>query len=694
MLVSTLKLETQDDQLFSKEYPLLAYACETAFHTIRCSALNAEELRREGGLDILQEALNRCVNVLGKSSKPENVAVQVSMHIVRCFTGAATFPACRERLVELPNICKDISRILYFDHLTKLCLCTVECVSAFASDLQLQKQLFKSGALYSLLLFLFKYDFTLEEGGVEANEETNQQEVSNQLAKMSIIALSRLAGDLTSEEKIKRKEQSEPLTIETNNTIRSCLNVLLTPYLARKFGSENLANLLKELTSNVENPYLIWDNSTRVELIEYLTGQLQSRLRGTQASEEALYSTNFVYSAHKDELVIGEIFVRIYNQQPMFQLFNAKEFTTALLDYTGSQAQYLHSQLVLSGTATNHSNDQSAKAKAQLSAERLKNMEMSLQALCNVIKYNSGVETVCIGHFKLLFSLLKLEQLTQLQLMAINVISSVSNNQDCVADIAASEVLVYLLLVLQPLSNLTNGTAGKRQSSTEADLISFEQEQKPANKRMDAKSRGDFVNKQSAVLDTLLPLMANNKLVKEVLGKGAVVYLLDLFCYSTSAYVREKSAELLSKMSNDKLVGPKVRILFSKFLPLLFLDAMSDSPEAAVNLFDGQQENPELIWNNASRETVSKTVRKMAVDLFNEQHSNPASQFKLDDEFRVVNHELSKEITVSGVYLRLFVQNPSWVLRRPKEFLTDLMDNFQTLLTSKKKETDVSSFCN
>jgi len=474
MLVSTLKMETQDDQLFSKEYPLLAYACETAFHTIRCSALNAEELRREGGLDILQEALNRCVNVLGKSSKPENVAVQVSMHIVRCFTGAATFSACRERLVELPNICKDLSRILYFDHLTKLCLCTVECVSAFASDLQLQKQLFKSGALYSLLLFLFKYDYTLEEGGVEANEETNQQEVANQLAKMSIIALARLAGDLTSEEKVKRKEQSEPLTIETNNTIKHCLDILLTPYLARKFGSENLPLLLKELTSNVENPYLIWDNSTRVELNEYLSNQLHARLRGTQQSEEALYNTNFVYSAHKDELVIGEIFVRIYNQQPMFQLFNAKEFTTALLDFIGTQAQYLHSALVL------NQNDRKSPPKPKLSSDRLKNIEMSLQALCNVIKYNSGVETVCIGNFKLLFSLLKLEQLTQLQLMAINVISSVSNNQECVSDIAASEVLVYLLLVLQPLSNLTNGSATTRTSPT-GDLISFDQDEEKKN---------------------------------------------------------------------------------------------------------------------------------------------------------------------------------------------------------------------
>ncbi|KAK4337430.1 hypothetical protein RND71_043541 [Anisodus tanguticus] len=674
MLVSTLKLETKDDQLFSKQYPLLAYACETAYHTIKCSALNAEELRREGGLDILQEALNRCVNVLGKSSKPENVAVQVSIHIIRCFTGSATFSACRDRLVELPSICKDISRILYFDHLTKLCLCTVECISAFASDLQLQNQLFKSGAFYSLLMFLFKYDFTLEEGGVEANEESNKQEVANQLAKMSIIALTRLAGNLTSEEIQKRKDQNEISTQETNNTIKRCLNVLLTPYLARKLGTADIAIILKELNNNIEIPYLIWDNSTRVELNEYLTDQLKSRLKGTQQSEEALYNCNLVYSSHKDELVIGEIFVKIYNQQPMYPLFNAKEFTAALLDYIGSQAQYLHSAMVLS----NQKNQDIIKPQAQISSERLKNMEMSLQALCNVIKYNSGVETVCIGSFKLLFSLLKLEQLTQLQLMAINVISSVSNNQECVADIAASEVLVYLLLVLQsPIYKKT------KKNDTE-DLIQFDQE----DQQVTQKNKTDFIARQSAVLDTIIPLMANNKLVKEVLNIGGVIYLLDIFCQSTNSYVREKSAELLSKMSNDKLVGPKVRILFSKFLPNLFLDAMSDSPEAAINLFDGNQENPELIWNSNSRKNVCKAIRDLTVKLYNEQHNNPSTQFKLEDDFKILYNDSEDEITISGVYLRLFVQNPSWVLRRPKEFLTDLMENFQSILTKKDLNTE------
>ena len=52
----------------------------------------------------------------------------------------------------------------------------------------------QSGAVFYLGLFLFQYDYTLDESGVEASEETNQQEVINQLARYSIKALGRLGG--------------------------------------------------------------------------------------------------------------------------------------------------------------------------------------------------------------------------------------------------------------------------------------------------------------------------------------------------------------------------------------------------------------------------------------------------------------------------------------------------------------------
>ncbi len=52
MLIRTIKLETDDTELFSKETPLLPSATELAYHTINCSALNVEELRREDGIEV------------------------------------------------------------------------------------------------------------------------------------------------------------------------------------------------------------------------------------------------------------------------------------------------------------------------------------------------------------------------------------------------------------------------------------------------------------------------------------------------------------------------------------------------------------------------------------------------------------------------------------------------------------------
>lgn len=53
MLIKTIEMETADDKLFSKSAPLLAAAAECAYYTVKCSSLNAEEMRRENGLEIL-----------------------------------------------------------------------------------------------------------------------------------------------------------------------------------------------------------------------------------------------------------------------------------------------------------------------------------------------------------------------------------------------------------------------------------------------------------------------------------------------------------------------------------------------------------------------------------------------------------------------------------------------------------------
>lgn len=66
--------------------------------------------------------------------------------------------------------------------------------SLAANNFDLQTNLVKNGVIWSLLLFMFDYDYTLDESGVVTEEKSNQQKTSNNLARLSILSIVALAG--------------------------------------------------------------------------------------------------------------------------------------------------------------------------------------------------------------------------------------------------------------------------------------------------------------------------------------------------------------------------------------------------------------------------------------------------------------------------------------------------------------------
>jgi len=97
----------------------------------------------------------------------------------------------------------------------------------------------------------------------------------------------------------------------------------------------------------------------------------------------------------------------------------------------------------------------------------------------------TGVEIQCIGFFKLLFSMMIIDGCTRVQQCTLEVINNVTANQECVGDIAASEVLANLLLLFVSLPKSTQLT-----------------------------------------LETLYSLSSNTKIVKEALNKGACLPII------------------------------------------------------------------------------------------------------------------------------------------------------------------------
>ncbi len=63
---------------------------------------------------MLYQAFERCISVLSNSSAPEDVAVQVCTHIARFYSVASQFQMCRDRMVEMPELVKNVCRIFYY----------------------------------------------------------------------------------------------------------------------------------------------------------------------------------------------------------------------------------------------------------------------------------------------------------------------------------------------------------------------------------------------------------------------------------------------------------------------------------------------------------------------------------------------------------------------------------------------------
>lgn len=86
------------------------------------------------------------------------------------------------------------------------------------------------------------------------------------------------------------------------------------------------------------------------------------------------------------------------------------------------QAEYLHSLMALTA------GDVDTSTSGQ-QAERLKSCTMALEALRNVLRSNSGSEEQCIGHFRLIFALLRMSGASAMQQLAVEVINATTGKQ-------------------------------------------------------------------------------------------------------------------------------------------------------------------------------------------------------------------------------------------------------------------------
>jgi DnaJ family protein C protein 13 len=120
----------------------------------------------------------------------------------------------------------------------------------------------------------------------------------------------------------------------------------LTPYIVSQLPDRTI---LKLLNSNQEQPYLVWDNSCRQELIDVMDATRDYLVKNDYKLDIDKFGnpSEFRFSAHKNELIIGEVFVRVYNLQPTTVLKDPKKFCSDLIDFLGTSSQYINTRMAM-----------------------------------------------------------------------------------------------------------------------------------------------------------------------------------------------------------------------------------------------------------------------------------------------------------------------------------------------------------
>jgi hypothetical protein len=112
-----------------------------------------------------------------------------------------------------------------------------------------------------------------------------------------------------------------------------------------------------------------------------------------------------------------------------------------------------------------------------------------------------------------------------------------------------------------------------------------------------------------------------------------------------------------------------------RFLPLSLIVVLKEKgAEEMMKLFDGECENPELIWSAEMRSELRSAIGNLLDDILEARNGGEGlKDFQLPPTTRANYRALDGEPYIGGVYVRLFLKEPTHHLRDPTDFLSKLL---------------------
>jgi hypothetical protein len=146
--------------------------------------------------------------------------------------------------------------------------------------------------------------------------------------------------------------------------------------------------------------------------------------------------------------------------------------------------------------------------------------------------------------------------------------------------------------------------------------------------------------------------------------------------FSQSFDSRDGAVKTLGRLLWDPKTGVLAGPLIGRFLPPTLVSILKEGTGGFLGVFDGEAETPELIWDAEMRGELRGELGKMLDGIFMEREDGTrkgGDAWEIDPGFSVKYVKLMDELFVGGVYVRLFLKEPTFNLRNPGGFLELLM---------------------
>ncbi|KAL5572713.1 hypothetical protein UlMin_022310 [Ulmus minor] len=692
MLLNAVTVDKDDNNFLSSDRaPLLVAASELIWLTCASSSLNGEELVRDGGIQLIATLLSRCMGVVQPTTPASEPSAVIVTNVMRTFSVLSQFESARTEMIEYPGLVDDIVHCTELECVPAAVEAALQTIAHVSVSSELQDALIKAGVLWYLLPLLLQYDST---AGESDTTESHGVGASVQIAKnlhaiRASQAISRLSG-------LCNDENSTPL----NQAVVDALRALLTPKLASMLKDQVPKDLLSRLNTNLESPEIIWNSSTRAELLKFVDQQRASQ--GPDGSYDLKDSHSFLYKALSKELYVGNVYLRVYNDQPDFEISEPETFCVALVDfisclvsnqcagdsivqenptisssYAGDSivqenptisSSYAGDSIVqenptissspadtsehpsedASGSVNGrHPDDSLSESVGQLADKEefllVKNLKFALTSLQNLLTSNPSLASIFSTKDKLLplfecFSVPVASE-SNIPQLCLSVLSLLTKHAPCLeAMVADGSSLLLLLQMLHASPSCREGA-----------------------------------------LHVLYALASTAELAWAAAKHGGVVYILELLLplqEEIPLQQRAAAASLLGKLVGQPMHGPRVAITLARFLPDGLVSVIRDGPgEAVVAALEQTTETPELVWTPAMAASLSAQISTMASDLYREQMKGRVIDWDVPEQASG-QQDMRDEPQVGGIYVRLFLKDPKFPLRNPKRFLEGLLDQY------------------